>query len=202
MIRKRFEKVLEQVAKAHAKAQAAAVTGPMTQRHERLVRARFIKAERLALAFCLTLGVASLGFAAHAIEARFGKTFRPSLTNILPSLENGVPVNAAIAAAARSTIDLDPETTGSVRIGAGRGEPVYQGDRARDLKAPGRGYVVRDVTRMAALVEGPEGLQQVKPGDILPGAGRVVTIARAGAGWVVVTSETVIESAPPRQPKA
>ena len=49
-------------------------------------------------------------------------------------------------------------------------------------------WVVRDVYRGIALVEGPQGAVEVMPGDVLPGAGTVRAIQRRGDGWIVVTS--------------
>jgi hypothetical protein len=47
-----------------------------------------------------------------------------------------------------------------------------------------------------ALVEGPDGLREVAPGAVLPGAGEVLAIQRSDTGWVVVTSETIIGTPP------
>lgn len=58
-----------------------------------------------------------------------------------------------------------------------------------------RSWVVRDVYDGIALVEGVDGPVEVAPGEVLPGAGRVQSIERAGRGWVVVTSRGVIDSA-------
>jgi hypothetical protein len=46
-----------------------------------------------------------------------------------------------------------------------------------------------------ALVEGPDGLREVVPGAVIPGAGQVLSIERSGTGWAVVTSETIIVEA-------
>jgi hypothetical protein len=53
-------------------------------------------------------------------------------------------------------------------------------------------YQLIDVQGDYALVEGRDGPQQVGPGDILPGAGRVVRLERRGRDWVLVTSVGVI----------
>lgn len=55
-------------------------------------------------------------------------------------------------------------------------------------------WVVRDVYDGLALVESPRGTIEVAPGEILPGAGRVKSIERRGSGWVVITSEGVVDS--------
>ena len=47
-----------------------------------------------------------------------------------------------------------------------------------------------------ALVESPRGSIKVAPGEIVPGAGMVKSIERRGAGWIVITSRGLIDSAP------
>ncbi|MDB5572490.1 MAG: hypothetical protein JWN93_3673 [Hyphomicrobiales bacterium] len=55
-----------------------------------------------------------------------------------------------------------------------------------------RGYVLREVFRGGALVEGRFGEMEVFPGAELPGAGRVRSIERREGKWVVVTTAGVI----------
>jgi hypothetical protein len=57
------------------------------------------------------------------------------------------------------------------------------------------GWVLRDVYDGLALVEGANGPVEVAPGELLPGAGRVRSIQRSDRGWIVVTSQGVIDSA-------
>ncbi|RBP09172.1 hypothetical protein DFR50_1229 [Roseiarcus fermentans] len=58
-------------------------------------------------------------------------------------------------------------------------------------------YEVEDVQNGVAVVASRYGgPQQVTPGDVIPGAGRVLGIERRGGAWVVVTSNGVIASAP------
>ena len=56
-------------------------------------------------------------------------------------------------------------------------------------------WVVRDVYDGIALVESPRGSIEVAPGEIIPGAGTVKSIERRGAGWIVVTSRGLVDSA-------
>ncbi|MGH6835818.1 MAG: hypothetical protein ACREC9_09795 [Methylocella sp.] len=56
-------------------------------------------------------------------------------------------------------------------------------------------WFVRDVYDGIALVETPRGSIEVAPGEIIPGAGRVKSIERRGAGWIVITSRGLIDSA-------
>lgn len=55
-------------------------------------------------------------------------------------------------------------------------------------------YVLREVYRGVALVEGRRGLVEAVPGTYLPGAGRVRSIKRRSGKWIVVTSRGVIDS--------
>ena len=54
------------------------------------------------------------------------------------------------------------------------------------------GWVLRDVSRGAALIEGRSGLYEVLAGDPVPGLGRVDAIRKQDGRWVVVTSRGLI----------
>jgi hypothetical protein len=56
-------------------------------------------------------------------------------------------------------------------------------------------WVVREVYDGVALVESPRGSIEVAPGEVIPGAGRVKSIERRGAGWIVITSRGLVDSA-------
>lgn len=66
-------------------------------------------------------------------------------------------------------------------------------DRSR---MPLNGYVLREVYRGVALIEGRNGFVEVHPGDVLPGAGMVRAIERRAGRWVVVTANGVIDTSP------
>jgi hypothetical protein len=55
-----------------------------------------------------------------------------------------------------------------------------------------RGYWLVDADESYAVIDGRNGPQQVAPGDVVPGIGRVQRIERRGRDWVVVTSAGVI----------
>src|SRR5262245_7444116 len=67
-----------------------------------------------------------------------------------------------------------------------------QGGRAGAVE----GWVVRDVHRGTALLEGRMGLIEVDQGDVVPGLGRVDAIRKQDGRWVVVTPRGLIM--PPR----
>jgi hypothetical protein len=54
------------------------------------------------------------------------------------------------------------------------------------------GWVIRDVGRGGALIEGRQGIFEVYAGDPVPGLGRVDAIRRQDGKWVVVTSKGLI----------
>ena len=53
-------------------------------------------------------------------------------------------------------------------------------------------WVVRDVQRGTALIEGRMGVIEVDQGDFVPGLGRVDAIRKQDGRWVVVTSKGII----------
>jgi hypothetical protein len=55
-----------------------------------------------------------------------------------------------------------------------------------------RGYWLVDADEGYAVIDGRDGPQQIAPGDVVPGIGRVQRIERRGRDWVVVTSAGVI----------
>jgi hypothetical protein len=57
-----------------------------------------------------------------------------------------------------------------------------------------QGWVLRDIYRGRALVEGRSGLYEVAPGGTLPGVGKVETITQQNGRWVVVTPKGLIVS--------
>ena len=54
------------------------------------------------------------------------------------------------------------------------------------------GWVLREVARGGALIEGRRGIYEVYAGDPVPGLGRVDAIRRQDGRWVVVTSKGLI----------
>jgi hypothetical protein len=54
------------------------------------------------------------------------------------------------------------------------------------------GWVLRDVKRGGALIEGRQGLYEVYAGDPVPGLGKVDAIRKQDGRWVVVTSKGLV----------
>ena len=79
-----------------------------------------------------------------------------------------------------------------------RAEPSAPNETARSDN-PGpllRDYTVEDARDGIAVVDSRSGLQEVAPGDSIPGAGRVLRIEKRGGDWFVLTSRGVIGSGP------
>ena len=55
-------------------------------------------------------------------------------------------------------------------------------------------WVVREVVNGKAILQGPAGLIGVSTGDLVPGVGRVQSIARQGGRWTVATNKGVISA--------
>jgi hypothetical protein len=100
-------------------------------------------------------------------------------------------IQATLDHAAR-TETASGDSTGSI---PNTGGPVTlaSAETPHHTSQPINDWVVRDVYRGIALVEGPQGAVEVMPGDTLPGAGTVRAIERRGDGWVVVTSRGYVD---------
>lgn len=101
----------------------------------------------------------------------------------------------AAVAAAGSAKPLPPDGPKQSMLTA-RAEPSAADPIAKPVN-PGpllRNYSIEAVQGGMAVVDGRFGLQQVGPGDFIPGAGRVLRIERRGGAWFVVTSRGVIGS--------
>jgi hypothetical protein len=54
------------------------------------------------------------------------------------------------------------------------------------------GWVLRDVHRGGAMIDGRKGIYEVYAGDFVPGLGRIDAVRRQDGRWVVVTSKGLI----------
>ncbi|WP_262297496.1 hypothetical protein [Microvirga sesbaniae] len=191
----RFDKVLEQVARA------GTVKGPVStaeqrerkvQRIEETIRAREAVGDRIVMCLGLALTLSAIGLPVYALNFSDGYTY-------IKTAMTDNAVGRAVAASVTRPADPNPATTGSltrkdVELSAGR-----KGDAAApstDRRVQFQRYVIHRATGGSALIEGPEGLWWVTPGMTLPGIGQVLSIERSDAGWVVLTTETMITQSP------
>ncbi|QRM30171.1 hypothetical protein [Microvirga sp. VF16] len=190
----RFDKVLEQVARA------GNVKGPVStaerrerkvQRIEESIRAREAVGDRIVMCLGLALTLSAIALPVYALHFSDGYTY-------LKSAVTDTAIGRAVAANATRSVDLSPATTGSltkkdVELAGRTGSTAAQ---SIDRRAQFQRYVVHRATGGSALIEGPEGLWWVTPGMTLPGIGQVISIERSDAGWVVLTTETMITQSP------
>jgi hypothetical protein len=90
----------------------------------------------------------------------------------------------------RADVNAARETTGSIT------PPQPIANQPGKPSGVVEGWVLRDVQRGTALIEGRFGMIEVDAGDVVPGLGRVDAIRKQDGRWVVVTSKGLI--VPPR----
>ena len=56
------------------------------------------------------------------------------------------------------------------------------------------GWTVREVYGEKAILVGPDHVWTVRPGDTVPGVGRIDTIVRWGSHWIVATTAGLIST--------
>jgi hypothetical protein len=151
----------------------------LSQRVEKLDREASAKVEKLGERFDhdANTQAAELSARIEKLERKVVAAAAPSPTP--PPGAPAQPKQPAVAPKFGANVSM--ETTGSI-------------ERPRPLL---RRYVVLGVRDDVALIEGRDGERAVRPGDVLPGAGRVERIEPAGESWVVVTDQGLIGAAEP-----
>lgn len=157
-------------------------TAKLTERMERTERAQAEPAQKLA----------RLGEAIERLEKRAGQTASQVQGSGAPpttlqaqaaAAQAGQPgtVQASSAQAAPPPVAVaSADVTGSLGDPRPPAPPVVNG------------WVVRDVRRGIALLEGRYGYVEVEPGDRLPDGLRVESIRKQDGRWIVVTSRGLI----------
>jgi hypothetical protein len=152
----------------------------------------------------VALAVAS-SFFAYKMVARGERD--PAWAPFSPYIATVVtPWKKGFAPAFTETRGADPIVTGSIRPST-QGRPAEKagfdpnaipgtGLPESYLAVPPGEYVVRAVVHGVALVQSSKGYLSVRPGELLPGAGRVQAIEMRGDHWFVVTSKGVIDDTP------
>ncbi|MEE1655402.1 hypothetical protein VB618_04265 [Microvirga sp. CF3062] len=191
----RFDKVLEQVARAGQAGRGAAIETQerKVRRLEELIRAREVVGDRIVMCLGLALTLSAVALPVYAVYLSDGYAYLQSTGKGL-GMGKGTDANHARAA------DLSPTTTGSLNRQKNV-EPALEARSDKALLAIDRQsqfqrYVIHRATSESALIEGPEGVWWVTPGMTLPGIGQIISIERSDNGWVVLTSETMISQRP------
>jgi outer membrane murein-binding lipoprotein Lpp len=157
----------------------SAALAQLSQRVERLDREDSARVDKLGERFGRDAGaqVAELSARIEKLEKKVVAAAPPP-----PSPPQSPPVQSKLPALPpKFGANVSMETTGSI-------------ERPRPLL---RRYVVLGARDDVALIGGREGEYEVRPGDVLPGAGRVERIEREGGGWVVLTDQGLIGAADP-----
>jgi hypothetical protein len=139
---------------------------------------------------------ASAAIAAMAVKAervqREPEAKMPQVIDRLDRLERKLTTSAAMASAAPAAAGATQRTAQIAADPARLPQDGADGSRKSHLIT---NWVVRDVYGGIALLESTHGTIEVAPGEIVPGAGRVKSIERRGPGWIVITSQGLVDSA-------
>ncbi|TFZ57034.1 hypothetical protein E4V01_16935 [Methylorubrum sp. Q1] len=152
-------------------------------------RAREAAGERTVLAALVLLALTASGFAGYAIATG---THEYAVQAVLPAGTAPFTWKKTVAQGRLADPDFDPVTTGSLPDRPGAATAGLQGPAESPALPPAGAYALRGVADGIATLENREGQRTAALGSVLPGAGRVLSIRRTGAGWVVITTETII----------
>ncbi|MBB5759567.1 hypothetical protein HNR00_004301 [Methylorubrum rhodinum] len=154
-------------------------------------RAREAAMERGALAGLVLLALTVSGFAGYGIATG---SHDYDVRAVLPDFAGPFAWKKTVAQGRLASADLDPVTTGSLpdRPAPPQAAAAAPGPVERPTPPKAGAYALRGVADGVATLEGPGGTRQAVLGSVLPGAGRVLSIRRTGAGWMVITTETII----------
>ena len=152
-------------------------------------RAREAAGERTVLASLVLLALTASGFAGYAIATG---THEYAVQAVLPAGTAPFAWKKTVAQGRLADPDFDPVTTGSLPDRPVAATAGLQGPAELPALPPAGAYALRGVADGIATLENREGQRKAALGSVLPGAGRVLSIRQTGAGWVVITTETII----------
>jgi hypothetical protein len=138
------------------------------------------------------------------LNARLDKLEKRATISVMPSEITAVTarldrLEKKLSVASASSPMAVPPTAPKPSTLVARAEPYPPNDipRSNDNSRPLlRNFSIEEVRDGVAVVDTRDGPQQVGPGDLIPGAGRVLRIERHGGDWFVVTSVGVIAGDP------
>jgi hypothetical protein len=160
---------------------AAAVAGKTVIEEIHALKENVVQA-RVELA-ALKVSLDAFNRTANAQFTRIGERIERIDRN---QAEPAARLNKAIETLERmSRADITGSATPHANAGAA-GQPAKS--------AVVEGWLVRDVHRGIALIEGRSGMIEVDQGDVVPGLGRIEAIRKQEGRWVVMTSKGTILS--------
>jgi tetrahydromethanopterin S-methyltransferase subunit G len=162
------------------------------------VAARLDKLEQKGAAPAASTEFADVAARLDKLEKRVVAAAQPAseitdITTRLDKLEKRATVGAAPSSAKPLLSAGQKQSTLMARA-----DPSASIQRARPNSPTPllQNYSVEDVRDGIAVVDSRYGSQQVAPGDLIPGAGRVLRIERRGEDWIVLTSLGIITGGP------
>jgi hypothetical protein len=114
------------------------------------------------------------------LAARMDKIEKKAAATPVAAVTPPTPPQKAVTAAAVSP-SVSSDITGSIA------KPTPT--------APIRGWYLTEMRSGSAIVENRQGIHEVAPGDVLPGAGKIQRFEKRGHEWVVITDTGVIVQA-------
>lgn len=173
-LRRSVGEIRSNVASSH---ELGAALAQLAQRVEKLDRDGSAKVDKLneRVDRATTAQAAELGARIDKLEKKVVASAAPQPAPANPP----APPQKQPAAPPKFGPNVSMDTTASIN----RPRPILQG------------YIVLGARDDVALIEGRNGERAVRRGDILPGAGRVESITRAGSSWVVLTEQGQIVAA-------
>ena len=130
-----------------------------------------------------------------ASQADINATVRAMLDDHAARVTEAPPATPVAAAAPQAA---SKEVTGTITPSAAPAQAAAVAASKADAK-PEVGslpvvdsWVLQDVSRGGALIEGRQGVYEVYAGDVVPGLGRIDAVRRQDGRWVVVTSRGLI----------
>jgi hypothetical protein len=111
----------------------------------------------------------------------------------LDRIERQIAAPLATASSGAASVPGRAATAKGAQLAVAPAKPPFENAKGHPQLITN--WVVRDVYDGIALVESPWGSIEVARGEIIPGAGTVKSIERRGAGWIVITSRGLVDSA-------
>ena len=118
------------------------------------------------------------------LSERLDRMERGAAVALRPSQSAALPASAAPAARSATGLVEAPTPAASPALNV---QGLGDARRIPD-------WVVREVINGTAILQGPKGMIGVTRGDLVPGVGRVQSIARQGGRWIVATNNGFISA--------